>query len=87
MKRLVVLLVLFFVVGITNAPVQAQCPMCKAAAESSIAEGNKKAKGLNNGILYLLAMPYIAVTAVGFMWYRNYRNKSVSPTTDNLNVK
>lgn len=86
MKRLLVLVVLLMVVGLSAAPVQAQCPMCKAAAESSIAEGNKKAKGLNNGILYLLAMPYIAVSAVGFMWYRNYRKKTVSATTDNLNM-
>lgn len=56
----------------------AQCPMCKSSVESSIEEGGKKGTGLNNGILYLLAAPYIAVAGVGLLWYRNYRRKNIS---------
>ncbi len=45
----------------------AQCPMCKAAVESSIKSGQSNAgKGLNNGILYLLAAPYLFVGALGY---------------------
>lgn len=55
----------------------AQCPMCKAAVESSIKGGQSNAgKGLNNGILYLLAAPYLLVGALGVLWYRNYRKKA-----------
>jgi hypothetical protein len=55
----------------------AQCPMCKAAVESSIKGGQSNAgKGLNNGILYLLAAPYLFVTVLGVVWYRKYRVKA-----------
>lgn len=55
----------------------AQCPMCKASIESSMREGNNRAKGLNNGILYLLAAPYLVVGGVGWVWYKNYRRKNI----------
>ncbi len=60
-----------------NFDANAQCPMCKAAVESSIKGGQSNAgKGLNNGILYLLAAPYLLVGALGVLWYRNYRKKA-----------
>ena len=76
LKKIIFILSLIVLTGITfNA--NAQCPMCKAAVESSIKSGQSNAgKGLNNGILYLLAAPYLFVGALGFLWYRNYRNKS-----------
>lgn len=38
----------------------AQCAMCKAAAESDLENNpNSVAKGLNTGILFLMAIPYI----------------------------
>ncbi|HRK27047.1 MAG TPA: hypothetical protein PK239_07120 [Chitinophagales bacterium] len=49
----------------------AQCPMCKAAAESNLKEGGKHALGLNAGILYLFAAPYLIVATLGFIWWRN----------------
>lgn len=87
MKSLRILLIVFLL-SLTAAPSMAQCPMCKAAAESSLAEGNKRAKGLNSGILYLLAMPYLAVSVVGFMWYKKYRRKQISNgvNLDQLNM-
>jgi hypothetical protein len=33
--------------------------MCKASAESSIGTGGTIAKGVNNGIIYLMGVPYI----------------------------
>ncbi len=36
-----------------------QCAMCKANAESSLRNGSSIAKGLNTGILYLMAVPYL----------------------------
>ena len=54
-------------------PADAQCAMCKANVEA--AQGKEKAlgTGLNTGILYLLAAPYLAAVVVGGLWYRNYR--------------
>lgn len=72
-----VLLGIFFSVFILTDHVAAQCPMCKASAESSLKEGASFALGLNKGILYLLAMPYLLFTIIFFMWYKNYRRKVV----------
>ena len=47
---------------------QGQCAMCRAALES---EGNGvKAEAVNDGIVYLMAIPYILVGAVGYYIYR-----------------
>ena len=47
---------------------EAQCSMCRAGLESE--EGQATAKGINDGIVYLMAMPYILVAGVGFVVYR-----------------
>lgn len=45
-----------------------QCAMCRAVLES---EGNQStAEGINDGIVYLMAVPYILVGAVFFAVYR-----------------
>ncbi len=38
--------------------------MCRAALESS--ESQEMAKGINNGIIYLMAIPYVLVALVGW---------------------
>ena len=54
----------------------AQCAMCTLNAENSVKNGNKQGTTLNNGILYLLAAPYLASAGVGFLWYKKYRRKA-----------
>lgn len=61
----------FFVFQI--ASVVAQCPMCKAAAESARREGSQKMASLNEGIMYLFFIPYLLIGGIGFIWYRNYK--------------
>ena len=54
----------------------AQCAMCRAALES---EGNKtKVEAVNDGIVFLMAVPYIIVAVIGFTIYKIYYKKSVS---------
>lgn len=61
----------------------AQCPMCKTAVESSIKGGqNNVGKGLNDGILYLLAAPYLFVGALGVIWFKKYKAKLASTSSD-----
>jgi hypothetical protein len=48
----------------------AQCPMCKMSAESNLAAGGTEGKGLNTGILYLLALPYLMVGVLAYVWYK-----------------
>lgn len=76
-RYLFAFLILLLILFIFSEPTLAQCPMCKASAESSIQGGSNVAKGLNKGILYLLSMPYILFTVIFFLWYKNYRKKVV----------
>lgn len=49
----------------------AQCAMCRAALESS---GNSAAaEGINNGIVYLMAIPYILVAVLFYLVYRKMK--------------
>lgn len=57
--------------------VKAQCAMCAASVATSHNSGNKQADGLNKGIMVLLAAPYLAVAAVGFIWYKRFKRKNV----------
>jgi uncharacterized paraquat-inducible protein A len=70
-KYLVLLILLLLVVGVS-----AQCPMCKTAVESARENGSNAANGLNNGILYLLALPYSIAAVFGTMWFINKRKKA-----------
>lgn len=66
---LIILLLVIFVMD-----VQAQCPMCKMAAESNLDHGGSAGAGLNKGILFMLSMPYLIVASFAFIWFKN-RNR------------
>lgn len=68
--------ILFFSVQFSYA----QCAMCSLTAQAATENGNSQGFGLNDGILFLLAMPYLAVLLVGLLWYRKYRRKQVVGT-------
>jgi hypothetical protein len=53
----------------------AQCAMCKGAAEANLKMGGGDPVGLNNGILYILCIPYLLVGCIGYWWWRNRRNE------------
>ncbi|MCX7551673.1 hypothetical protein [Xanthomarina sp. F2636L] len=57
--------------------VNAQCAMCRAVLENQ--EGQEIAKGINDGIVYLMAVPYILVGGLGFLIYKKF-NKSKKST-------
>ncbi len=59
---------LILVLLLVPEQLEAQCSMCRAVLESE--EGQATAKGINNGIVYLMAMPYLLVAGVGFVVYR-----------------
>ena len=46
-----------------------QCAMCKAVVEANLESGDTKGAGLNDGILFLMSMPYIAVLLFGVFYY------------------
>ena len=49
----------------------AQCPMCRMSAETNLNDGGTMASGLNTGIIYLLSIPYLLISIIGFLWWRN----------------
>jgi len=53
----------------------AQCAMCKGAAEAALKQGGGDPVGLNNGILYMLSIPYLLVGTIGYWWWRNRRQE------------
>jgi len=48
--------------------IQAQCVMCKSVSESS-GQGN----GINSAILYMAFFPYLLLSVLGYIWYKNYK--------------
>ena len=78
LKFLLILFVCSLLTGTLVEPAKAQCAMCTTAVESNAKNGNTTTNGLNNGIMYLLAAPYIAVAAVGYIWYKKYRRKNIT---------
>lgn len=77
------ILIAFVVLGaLCYTEVSAQCAMCSLNAENSATNGNTQGKGLNDGILFLLAIPYLVAVGIGMLWYTRYRknqSKKVSP--------
>ena len=49
-----------------------QCAMCRAVLESE--EGKTTAEGINNGIVYLMAIPYILVGVLFYFVYKKMKN-------------
>ena len=60
---------------VSQAQLNAQCAMCKAVVEANLESGDTKGAGLNDGILFLMAMPYIAVLIFGVFYYIQKQKK------------
>ena len=64
-------LVLFVALLLAPQLTEAQCAMCRAVLES---EGNtSSAEGINNGIVYLMAIPYILVGGLFYFIYKKMK--------------
>ena len=68
-------LLVFLFALVTTLPVDAQCAMCRAQLESM--DDNSMAEGINNGIIVLMAAPYILVGIVGFVIYNKFIKKKI----------
>lgn len=54
----------------------AQCAMCRGTVESTVSNGRSVvASDLNMGILYLLLAPYLIVSSIAYLWYRNSKRE------------
>ena len=52
--------------------VAAQCAMCRAVLESE--RNVEVAESVNNGIVYLMAIPYVLVAVLFYFVYRKMKN-------------
>ena len=72
MKKLFLILVLLLLFVVDS---NAQCAMCKSVVESNLENGDTIGSGLNDGILYLMAMPYISLGLIAFFWARHNKKQ------------
>ncbi|MDG2450113.1 MAG: hypothetical protein P8M34_10760 [Saprospiraceae bacterium] len=74
-KKIVISTLLILLFSFISIDLVSQCPMCKMAVESNQQNGGTSAQGLNNGILYLLSMPYVLIGALAFIWIKNRKKE------------
>lgn len=81
-------LMLFFLL-ILNDESMAQCAMCKGAISEKVSDGESNfGEGINKGILYLLAFPYMIFGTIAFFWYKeSKKGTDKSGILDNLKSK
>ena len=59
-----------FLLSVTS---NAQCAMCRAALGGDA--NNAQAEAVNDGIVYLMAIPYLLVAGIGYAVYKMKKNK------------
>ena len=70
MYRKIIFTVIFFI----SLDTYSQCAMCRAVVEQG---GEEVAEGINSGIVYLMAFPYLLIAVAMFLFYRNWKKSSV----------
>ena len=70
MRKILLTIILFF---IFTADSYSQCSMLSAIMESE--QAYDSAKSLNNGIVYLMALPYIMVFVIKWIIYNTNKAK------------
>ena len=70
MKKIFLIIILFFIFTIDS---YSQCSMLSAMMESE--QAYDSAKSLNNGIVYLMALPYIMVFVIIWIIYNTNKVK------------
>lgn len=67
-KTVYIVLILLFLMPQLS---EAQCAMCRAVLESE--ENSSVAEGVNNGIVYLMAIPYILIAVLFYFIYKKMK--------------
>jgi hypothetical protein len=56
--------------------------MCRAVLESE--ESQSAAEGINDGILFLMIVPYLLVGTIGFFVYKTYSKSKKAKNTEDI---
>jgi amino acid transporter len=70
MKKWIVAFFFFLMLALANNSANAQCSICTKTAQQM---GEKPATGLNAGIMYLAAMPFLIFSYIGYRWVKANR--------------
>ncbi len=74
--RTLTMLIIILLITALFTDAAAQCPMCKTNLEGAMkVEGSSIGNGINSGIMYLFAAPFLAAGTIGFLWYRESRKE------------
>ncbi|MBN8575551.1 MAG: hypothetical protein J0L66_01350 [Cytophagales bacterium] len=66
---------LTFLFAMVQLSATAQCAMCRATLENNVSNGNIGiAAGINFGIMYLFAAPYLVIATIAYFWYKSSKN-------------
>ena len=68
MKRWFIILLFTVHLSLLSLISNAQCSICTKTAQQL---GEKPAKGMNSGILYLAFAPFAIVGYIGYRWWKN----------------
>ena len=74
MRNRILLLIMCFLAFANN--IFSQCAMCKAVVETNLEAGDTKGAGLNDGILFLMATPYLLIFTFGVFFYIHKRKET-----------
>ena len=76
LRQVLTALFFVFVFSVCSPIANAQCAMCRAAIES---EGDKsKGEAVNDGIVYLMLIPYLLIGGIGYAVYKMQTKKKKS---------
>ena len=73
-NKILLILFLFLALFVLVEPAYAQCVMCKAVGEQS-SKLDGLGKGLNAGILFLMAIPYLLLLIGGYIVWRRFNKQ------------
>lgn len=71
-----IMILIFITLFFLPIVAEAQCAMCRAVLESETDQS--AAKGINDGILYLMIFPYLLIGGLGYFIYRTMRKRNKS---------
>ena len=73
MKKTLCIILLIAAFSFFSYGAFAQCSIC---AKTVMQMGDRPAQGFNDGIIYLMIIPYIAIGLVAYKWWQNEKRKS-----------
>lgn len=75
MKSIFIVCFILMVLLFSSTNAEAQCAMCRMAAENGAKAGNTQTLGINPAILYLAIFPYLIISTIAYLFWRAYKKR------------